>query len=213
MKRLWIAVIITFLASNAIAQTDFDTVDDPNKERLGLRIGYVGTSSDMHNVFGGGLDLSLHFIQRITGPLFVDVSFGALYMGGTSRDDITAARYPLTQIDDESLRVIKVTVAPMFETAVTDRTTFYILGGVGFYSMSLLLESGFLAADDTDNHLGVNGGTGLIYRMTQNWMVEFNLQVHKLWTDDEKGIFFDYSDGDSDPLFYNIDVGVMLRLF
>lgn len=211
MKTLLATVIITLLAANAIAQTD--APKDPNRERLGIRTGYVGTSSDIDNSFGGGLNLALHYIQRIKKPFAIDFTLGAFYLGSSSRVDITRLLFG-PGVDDASMRIITFTVMPMIEFPLNDRTHFFVGAGGGLYTLSVLLDSGFFQGDVTDNHVGVNGGAGLVHRITTNWFLDATVQVHKFYTGKKlDDLFFRYSEGDEDPLFFDISVGAMLRLF
>jgi opacity protein-like surface antigen len=211
MKRICLAVLVLVFAANTFAQAPLETDKDPDRERLGGRIGYVATTSDLDNSFGGGLDLALHFIHRFKKTFSVDFTLGAFYLGETSRDDILVNG---ATASDESMRIITFTVAPMIELPVNDRTNFYMSGGVGLYTVSLLVDSGVFQFDFTDNHVGINGGLGVLRHVTENWFLDLNIQIHKFWTsDDIDDIFFVYSDGDSNPLFYQITAGAMLRLF
>ncbi|MEJ2719969.1 MAG: hypothetical protein P8181_02345, partial [bacterium] len=124
MKYTALALLVLFMSTGAIAQPKSDSENDPLKERLGLRIGYSGTTSNLEKNFGSGLDLALHFIQRIKNPLSVDITLGAIYMGSTANDDLTRSLFG-TQFDSVSMRIITVTVAPMFEIPVGARTNFY----------------------------------------------------------------------------------------
>jgi opacity protein-like surface antigen len=211
MKKLILASIISLLAANAIAQAP-NSPGELSGEKLGLRIGYVGTSSDLDDNFGGGLNLALHFTQRIRRLFYIDIMLGALYMGENSERDITLDFFgPGT--DAASIRVITTTVAPLLELPMSSSTDAYVSAGIGLYTVSVLLESGFFAADVTDNHFGVNAGAGALYSLSDRWLLDFNAQIHRFWTpDDPQDMFYLYSEGDRNPLFYSVSVGVMIRL-
>lgn len=214
--RVFHAVVLglIFSAAAATAQSEHDeSKKDPNRERLGLRAGYVGTTSNLDNVFGGGLDLSLHWTQRIKYPLGVDLAVGAFYLGSTSREDITLSTFG-RNFDNVSMRVIHITLSPMVEFALAERTHLYVSAGAGLYTVSLLLDEAFSEADLTNRHFGVLGGGGIIRQISGNWFVDASFQLNKMWTGDSNDdLFYRYSEGDSDPVFYDITIGVMLRLF
>jgi opacity protein-like surface antigen len=218
MKTALVAVIISLLAANAIAQPPDRQPEQRDKpeaerERLGLQAGYVGTTSDLGNNFGGGFNLCLHWIQHIRHPLFVDFTLGAFYMGKTDRQDITLDLLG-QNFDNTSLRIIRFTLAPLVEMPVSDRTTGYVSLGGGVYIVSLLLDEAFQEFDLTNNHFGISVGAGVAHQITQNWFVEFHAELHKMWTSTASDdIFYRYSDGDKNPLFYQAAVGVLLRLF
>ena len=209
MKPIGLAVILAFLASNAIAQTEGDSGKE-KKERLGIRAGYVSSPSDIKNTFGSGMDLQLHLLYQLRKPLFIDFGVGAFYMGSTDRDDITFSVFNQS-FDKTTMRVITVTVVPTIEVGLTSRTNFFVQGRVGLYRISLLLDRTVFEFDVADNHFGVNIGTGFVYRLTENWSADLGLQVHKFWTSDD--LFFQYSEGDKNPLFYSVNLGLMLYLF
>lgn len=213
MKRAALLLIICVFATSAVAQEDADKDKDPNRERLGLRAGYAATPSDLDDAFGGGLDLSLHWIQRIKYPFGFNVTLGAFYLGSTARDDITLSTFNRL-FDKVSMRILRFTVSPMIEFNVSERTGLYASAGVGMYAVSLLVDEVFAEADLTNNHVGVNLGAGAIQQLSENWFVELDVQLHKFWTSsDIDDMFFRYSSGDGDPLFYQASVGVMIRLF
>ncbi len=215
-RTLVLAVIIAFVASNAMAQPADETQRDPMKERLGLRAGYAWTRNNISDNFGGGLNLTLHFIQRIKKPLSVDVALGAMYLGSTN-SDITLAFFR-TQFDNVSMRVLVFTASPMLELSLDDRTDFFVSAGGGLYAVSLLLDQTIQQFDLTNNHLGVTLNTGFIRRITTNWFLDAGLYLHKFWTadsldPDSPDWLYLYSEGDSDPLFWSVTAGLALRLF
>ncbi len=217
MKFAALALLVLFISANALAQPEPDSDKDPMKERLGLRIGYSETTSNLQKNFGAGLDLALHFIQRIKKPLSLDITLGAIYMGSTDNKDLTQAIFG-TSFDSVAMRIITVTVAPMMEIPVGARTNLYLSGGIGLYTVSLLLDQDFHEFDLSNSHFGVNGGVGTLRNISTNWFLDLNFQIHYFWT--AGGLdtmnpdwFYLYSEGDSDPLFWAVTGGVALRLF
>lgn len=218
MRRFvfFVAAIIALSAPLAIAQVEDTTAADPFRERLGLRTGFAWTANDLEENFGGGLDLSLHFIQRIRKPFSVDVSLGAIYLGSTDTD-ITRQVFG-TEFDDVSMRVLIITAAPMVEIPLGERTDVFLSAGVGIYAVSLILDQTLNEFDLTNNHFGVNLNAGLSRRIFTNWFLDAGVYLHKFWTDDEldpdsPDWVYIYSEGDSSPLFWCITAGVALRLF
>jgi opacity protein-like surface antigen len=217
MKYTALALLILLVSTNALAQSDLESDKDPEKERLGLRVGYAETTSNLSKNFGSGLDLALHFIQRVKKPLEIDITLGAIYMGSTGNGDITRAIFG-TDFDNVTMRIITVTVAPMLEIPVGARTNLYLSGGIGLYTVSLLLDQDFHEFDLSDNHFGVNAGAGLMRGIFTNWFLDLNFQAHYFWTTNEFDVFspdwfYLYSEGDSNPLFWAVTGGVALKLF
>ena len=212
MKRIGLAVILALLATNVIAQTESGS-DDPKKERLGLRIGYVGSNSGINNTFGDGLALQGHFLYELRKPLFIDFTLGAFYLGSTDRDDITRSIFNATY-DKTAMRVLNFTIAPTVEVGLSSRLNFFVSAGGGLYIVSLLLDEAVFEFDIADNHFGVNASTGIVYKLSENWSADLGLQLHKLWTSDSSDdLFFRYSESDTNPLFYAVSLGLMLYLF
>jgi hypothetical protein len=206
------SLLTSLSAPRAAARPESDEIKDPNRERLGVRAGYVASPSGLEDSFGGGLDLSLHWAQRLRYPLSADVTMGAFYLGATTRDDITIPVFGQT-FDKVSMRVIHVTVAAMLETSISDRTHVFASAGTGLYTVSLLVDQALSEYDLSNNHWGVNLGGGFIRQISGSWFLDLTGKLHKFWTSNEPDDwFFVYSEGDEDPLFYSIDLGFMLRL-
>ena len=217
------AVMIAACAVNAIAQEVpppetpalEQEEDDPNKwgERLGLRFGYVGTTSGISETFGGGLNVSLHWVQSIREPFGLNFALGAFAMGSTDREDITLSYFGLN-LDDVSMRIVHFSLGPMAEIPISERLRFQTAARAGLYTVTLFVTQGLNQGDPSDNHLGVNFTGGLVYRMSRNWFLDIDLQLHKIFTsEDADDLFYVYSEGDTNPLFYNVNIGLMLRLF
>jgi opacity protein-like surface antigen len=210
------AAIIALTASGAIAQSPDEPDADPYRERLGLRAGFAWTANDLEENFGGGLDLSLHFIQRIRKPFSVDVSLGAIYLGSTD-SDITRDFFG-TEFDDVSMRILFVTAAPMVEIPLGERTDFFLSAGAGMYVVSLILDQTLSEIDLSNTNFGINLNAGLSRRISTNWFLDAGVYMHKFWTEDSLDAaspdwVYLYSEGDPSPLFWCVTAGVALRLF
>jgi opacity protein-like surface antigen len=213
---LVIALIIACSASNVIAQSNEETQSDPLKERLGIRAGYAWTPNNIADNFGSGLNLTLHFIQRIKKPFSVDVALGAIYLGSTG-SDITRDFFG-TEFDDVSMRILTFTASPMVELSLDDRTDFFVSAGGGLYVVSLILDQTLQEFDLTNNQFGVTFNAGVIRRITTNWFLDAGVYLHKFWTADNLDLsnpdwIYLYSEGDGDPVFWTVAAGVALRLF
>lgn len=212
-----LALLVLLVPTIVLAQPDTESEKDREKERIGLRAGYTETTSNLDQNFGGGLNLALHFIQRIKKPLYLDLSLGALYMGSTEDDDLTRAIFG-TQFDSVAMRIITITLAPMLEIPLRARTNLYLSAGGGIYTVSLLLDQDFSEFDLSNTNFGVNAGVGLMRGIFTNWFLDLNFQAHYFWTEDtlepeSPDWFYLYSEGDSNPLFWALTVGVALKAF
>lgn len=224
MKRVVLMLVLAAALGStcAFAQTDTEPEKDPLKERIGLRAGYAWTPNGLSDAFGGAVNLSLHFIQRIKKPLAVDVTLGAIYLGSTDTEvDIADANgniyFTTRWFDNVSMRIITVTAAPMIELTRGDRWSYYFAAGPGLYATTLILDQGFEEwSDFTDYYFGLTGGAGVMRRLSTNWFADLNLHLHQFFTpDDPEDVnwIYEFSGGDSDPLFWSITAGVSLRLF
>jgi opacity protein-like surface antigen len=210
---------VLLMASGSLAQTDPETeaepqeTKDPYRDRLGFRAGYVGTPSSISDAFGGGLDLSLHWVHRFKYPFAIDATLGGSYMGSTGREDITISIFG-QRFDNVAMRLLHITVAPMMEFALGERTHFFLSAGGGMYRVSVLVDQAFSEADLSNSHFGVVAGGGIIRRISGNWFLDASVRANKFWTStDIDDWFFRYSQGDGNPVFYNVSLGLMLRLF
>lgn len=223
MKRISMAFIIAALASNAIAQTQSPRPDDdkkdPYRERLGLRAGYVTTPSGLDDMFGAGLNLAVHYIHRFKSPFAVDVTFGTFHLGDV-KDRVRAEEILGARFDDVTLRIITMTINPMLELKMSEKSYGFFSAGIGLYTVSLLLDANIREFEGTNSHFGINIGAGAIHQFSTNWFADLNVQAHRLWTStggdvflNGDDIFFHFSNGDKNPWFYNVTVGLMVRVF
>ena len=214
MKSILLVAIITFIATNVIAQTEPEPEEKDEKlERLGVRVGFVGTTGGLENSFGNGVNLTAHFMPQFKGQLFVDITFGAFFMGDTSRQDVLPPG--LVAVPEKvGLRIITVLVAPTLIFPIGGKTDVSVGVGGGLYTVNLLLSQGLLEGDITNNQLGVYAAGGLIRQISTNWFLDIDVQAHKIFTgDDLDDVVYLYSDGNENPLFYSVTIGAMLRLF
>jgi opacity protein-like surface antigen len=216
LSSFLVAVMLVATAlTAAFAQTEpgDEKHKDPNRERLGLRAGYVGTPSGISDAFGGGLDLSLHWVHRFRYPFGIDANLGAFYLGSTGREDITISIFG-QPFDNVSMRVLHITLAPMMEFGLGERTHLFASLGGGMYTVSVLVDQAFSEADLSNTHFGVVASGGIIRQISGSWFLDASVKAHKFWTPAENDdLFFLYSQGDSSPAFYTVSIGVMLRLF
>jgi hypothetical protein len=215
LATLFVTLLMTLVSTCVLARVDSDAEEDPLKERLGVRVGYAWTPNNLSEAFGGGLNLSLHFIQRIKKPFAVDVTVGAIYLGSTEKE-VDFPDFTTRWFDKVSMRILMLTAAPLIELSTSDRTSYYLSAGGGLYSASLLLDQSLSEFDLTKNYFGINANAGVIRRIFTNWFLDLNVHIHKFWTSDDPtkvDWIYIFSDGDSDPLFWAVSAGVALRLF
>jgi hypothetical protein len=202
--------IISFLLIIGTAQNCLSD-EEKNRETIGVRLGYAETTNRLDDAFGAGFIAALHFTEKFNPSAGVDFSFGSFYMGRTSRRDITFDRFRTG--DEMRMNIVFMTAAPTLELKMHRDYFFYGSAGLGIYAVTLVRELGYLWGSNTQYHLGVTGGAGFYRVLTENWNLDLNLAVHQLWTDNE----FDdwvavYSEGDQDPFFYQITIGITIDI-
>jgi len=222
MKTLALLAFVLLLPTATFSQTsgtpeELEKDEIPYKERLGVRLGYVGTSSGLDDTFGAGMQLSAHYVHRFATWFSVDTELGVFYMGSTGGKYIAPDG---AVFDEGSVRVIAFTVSPELDISLGEKNTFYVSAGGGLYIMSLLLDDLLYQFEQTNDHLGVTAAVGFARRVSKNWFVDVNARVDMFWTSEPSGdprdripLFYTLSNGDQDPLFYQVNVGLMLRLF
>ncbi|MFH1755123.1 MAG: hypothetical protein ABIA59_05415 [Candidatus Latescibacterota bacterium] len=206
MKRFIVPMMIAVLL---LAVDSATVLSQPKsgREKLGLRIGYVESRDNIDKIFGDGSSVTLHFTERIKVPLFIEISLGALYLGKANVDSVQAL-LSSAYIGDANMRLLYLSASPILEIPVMESSTFYISGGFGLYSISVLLDRVFYGFDTSQQHLGALGSAGVYYTISDNWKLNSHFSAHYVWTTEEAtDMFFFYSEGDSDPLFYEFSVG------
>ena len=209
MQKTILVIIASLLLAGTVQFTG--AAEEHDRETVGVRLGYAATTSGLDDSFGAGMIAAVHFIEKINSSAGVDFNFGSIYLGRTSRSDITFDRFMTN--DEMRMNVIFMTVAPTFELRMHRDYYFFTSAGAGVYAVSLVRELGYLWGTNTQYHLGITGGVGIYRILTDNWNLDLNIVVHKFWTEDA----FDdwvavYSEGDQDPLFYQITVGVSVDI-
>lgn len=192
------------------------TETPPPRERLGIRSGYIETTGKLDASFGDGSFMTLHFSERVIHSLYVDFRIGAISLGDLLKpelapvfvESLAAAR----NVQSE-MRVLFFTIGPLGTYAIGEKTTLYGSMGLGIYSVSMLFDTGLQAGSESDQHLGVNGGFGVLWRFAATWNVEFNFTTHKFWTSrDFTDYFYRFTDGSASPILYQFGLGISMDL-
>jgi hypothetical protein len=85
-----------------------------------------------------------------------------------------------------------------------------IEAGPGFYSVNTVLPVGFYEAQKTDNHFGVYGGIGLLFRLANTVSLDANAKYHAVFVGTEPEDTVHFYTGESTIHFFQITVGVMI---
>ncbi len=208
-KRI-VLVLVAVFSLRALPGIASSSLEDPNRERLGAHIGYVVSIGDLHDKYGDGYDFVLYFTERLIRTLDLHIQIGATYMGDLLDAEL-AERLRLLEGTTTEIRFAYLSLGPQYRWLLDDTKTLHGSFGMGIYSVTILQDTGLEAFDVSDQHFGMNGGVGFLWRLTDSWSAEVSLIVHRLWTDSES-YFYIFTDGGSDPWLFTLGVGAALDL-
>ncbi len=184
-------------------------------ERLGTRVGFVGTSAGLHDSYGNGSHINLHFSERVATPWYLQIRIGSMALGDLRKPDL-ARRFGgaafFGEVVRSDMRIQFLTGGPQYTVLVGERGTLYASAEGGIYSVSVTLDDGLQAATVSDSHFGANAGVGFMMRAFGAWNVDTNATLHFVGTGTGRGLYTFFTEGDSDPLILQLSVGVTLDL-
>jgi len=90
------------------------------------------------------------------------------------------------------------------------RYTPTVEAGPGLYSVNTILPIGFYEAQKTDNHLGIYGGIGLLFKVARTVSLNANAKYHAVFVGTEPDDTVHFYTGESTARFLQITVGVMI---
>ncbi len=204
-----VLVVLTCAADGVRAQLP------PPGERLGFRVGYMETTGALDEYFGDGNFMTIHFSEHVFDPLYLDVRIGAIYLGDLLKPDVINA--PDNVVSE--MRILFFTAGPQYTYSVSERTTAYGSFGLGIYSVSILEDTGLQARSASNQHFGINGGIGFLWRFSATWNLDFNFSSHKVWTPEDPGcilardcIYYAYTNRHTSPLMFQVGAGIVMDL-
>jgi hypothetical protein len=207
IKFLFSAIVLLMLLS--LLASDVCSQLPPPRERLGVRSGYMETTGKLDEHFGDGSFMTLHFSEKILNPLYLDIKIGAVYLGDLLKPEIILDAQPI----DSEMRILFFTAGPQYNYPTGETTTLYGSFGIGIYSVSILRDTGLQAYDFSNQHFGLNGGLGFLWRFAATWNLDVNLTAHKFWTpEDRSTLFYIFTNEGSDPYLYQLGIGISMDL-
>lgn len=179
------------------------------RELLGLRIGGTIASSALHDEFGNGTELELHFIKGITSWLGADVALSS-HSFGESKDTGKTIIFTEGLGREVKLQLYSLAVGMVAVKTIRQRITPTIEAGPGVYSVNTILPEGFYESQKTDNRLGLYAGAGLLVTITKTVSLNIIGKYHHVFVggSDEDTVHF-YT-GEKSARFYQISVGVAI---
>jgi len=177
-------------------------------ELLGVRIGGTIASSALHDEFGNGTELELHFIKGITPWLGADVALSS-HSFGESKDP--AKNIEFTGLNREvKLHLYSLAVGIVALKTIRQHITPTIEAGPGVYSVNTVLPEGFYEAQKTDNRFGLYGGIGLLIKITKSVSLNVNAKYHHVFVGNKPEDTVRFYTGEQTARFYQVAVGVAI---
>lgn len=204
------AVTVLVLIALTLTVADRATAQAPTvRERLGGRFGAILSNKELSDNFGNGYNLELNFTERITRSWFVEIRIGALYMGDLNNQEITNMLWPGFISE---MRILLATVGPQYDRLLSEHFSAYGGAGAGIYTVSMLLDSGVLAGDFSDQHFGWQAHGGIYFRLTRALHLDLNATMHFVHTGGGLTLFREVTGGGSNPMLLQLALGLSLEL-
>lgn len=178
------------------------------REILGLRIGGILSAGTLHDKFGDGSEIEIHFIEGLNPWFGINIALSSHNLG-ESKDRDKNIEY--TSLDRPvKLQIFSVTAAAFAVKHVGDRFSPTIEGGFGLYTINGVIQAGLYEGSMTDNQIGIYGGVGLLYRVTKSLFINANAKYHYIFSgDDWRSTVYFYT-GEERISLYQIAVGVAI---
>ena len=205
----------------AAAQPPYPKSDEEPVQRrhshLGADIGFAGTSSVVHEVFGQGTDALLYINQRIYKNLGIRASFGSVYLGGAEpaaewETYVAGVEFFGASFTNFTMKFTYVTVGPSIQLNLGANHSFLASGSFVLYDVILDLAS--LEAhrlDVKDDRTGFNVHLMYTYWIGASWGLNAQIQWHWInTTSHANDLYHVFVRGDSDPQFLSFLVGAQL---
>jgi hypothetical protein len=184
---------------------------------LGVGIGYAGTSSVVHEVFGEGTDALLYVNQRLYRFLGFRASFGSVYLGSTEPAAewdtyLTGIEFFGASFTNFTMKYTYITIGPSIQLHFGSNHSLLASGSFALYDVVLDLSS--LEAhrlDAKNDRSGFNADLMYTYWVGESW--GFNAQVQWHWIDTTShsdDLYYRFVRNDSDPQFISFLVGAQL---
>jgi hypothetical protein len=184
---------------------------------FGVGIGYAGTSSVVHEVFGEGTDAAIYVNQRLWKFLGARVMFGSVYLGSAEPAAeldtyLTGLDYFRSSFTNITMKFTYLGVGPSVQLRFFENHGILLSGSYIWYDVGLDLATLQAQRIEVNNKRG-----GLCANVTYDYWIGaswgLNAQVQWHWIDttsDPEDLYHTFVRGDSDPQFVSFLVGVQL---
>lgn len=178
------------------------------REILGLRVGGVISSGTLHDKFGDGSEIEIHFIEGLNPWFGIDISLSSHNLGD-SRDRDMNIEYT-GQDRAVKLQVFSVTAAAIAVKRIGKRFSPTLEGGLGLYTLNGVIQAGIYEGSVTDNQFGFYGGAGLLYRISKSLFLNANAKYHYIFSGDSWRSTVYFYTGEDRTTLYQIAVGIAI---
>jgi hypothetical protein len=179
------------------------------KSLLGGSLGYTTPTGGAKDLFGGGVDLTLDYVQGLKPWLGLRFSVGSLSYGEALDDDVVEEilgnpnqriRFQLFPITVGAL------VAPFAESSLSP--AFY--AGAGLYNYQILGDVGLVTLSNQESALGIYGGADLTWRWLSGLGLFLRAEVHHAFSGSSSNDLYHILTGETRVRVYSVAVGVRL---
>ena len=179
-----------------------------SREILGFRIGEAFTAGELHDSFGNGSEIELHFIEGLGSWFGVNIAISSHSLGESGNREKNIL---FTGSDREvDLHIYSATIAFLALKDISKRVTPTVEAGLGFYSINAIIPVGFYEGTITDNRFGLYGGVGLFIKITNSFSLNTNLKYHYIFSGDDNDNAVYFYTGDERTTIYQLTVGVAI---
>jgi hypothetical protein len=197
-----ISICVLLIGTIVLASSPSQSQGIKGREILGLRVGGVMSSDALHDKFGDGSEIEIHFIEGLQPWLGINIALSSHNFGESRERDSYNRPY--------DLQIFSVTAAFIALKQIGNRLSPTIEGGLGLYTTNVVVQAGLYEGTITDNQFGIYGGAGLFYRITKSLFINANAKYHYIFTgDDLQGTEYSYTSGNGTAI-YQIAVGISI---
>jgi len=219
-----ISVIVTAAAAGptaASAQVSYPKQEEEPVQRrdshIGIGLGYAGTSSVVHEVFGEGTDAAIYVNQRLWKFLGVRAIFGSVYLGSAEpaaelETYLAGLDYFGSSFNNITMKFTYFGIGPSVQLRFFENHGILLSGSYIWYEVGLdlaTLQAHRIEVKNTRGGLCAN--VMYDYWIGSSWGLNAQVQWH--WvntTSNWDDLYHTFVRGHSDPQFVSFLVGVQV---
>jgi opacity protein-like surface antigen len=217
LAAVCVAAVLPALAASQVSYPKPDS--EPVRRRnshIGVGLGYAGTSSVVHEVFGEGTDALIYVNQRVYRILGLRFSFGAVYLGSTEpaaemETYLKGLEYFQGSFTNFTMKFWYLTLGPSIQLHFGNHG---LVASGAFVLYDVVLDLASLQArrlSVSNDRTGVNVDLTYAYWIGGSWGLNAQLQWHWIDTTNEADdLYYAFVRGDSDPQFISFLVGIQV---